>query len=72
MYLTEVVKVVFVMNPSIFGSQAVGFVGNVLHIQTHTVVELAFEELRREVHTERETGDRPTHTHTKIEAQMKP
>lgn len=60
-YLSKVVKVVFVMNPSILGSQAVGFVGNVLHIQTHTVVELAFEELGRKVHTEMKTGDRHTH-----------
>lgn len=47
LYLSEVVKVVFVVNPSILGSQAVGFVSDVLHIETHTVVELAFEELGR-------------------------
>lgn len=48
LYLSKVVKVVFVVNPSIAGSQAVRFVSDVLHIETHTVVELAFEELLKE------------------------
>lgn len=44
-YLSKVVKVVFVVNPSIVGSQAVRFIGDILHIETHTVVELSFEKL---------------------------
>lgn len=46
MYLTEVVKVIFVMHPSVVGSQAVGLVGDVLHVEAGAVVELAFEQLR--------------------------
>ncbi len=57
MYLSKVVKVVFVMNPSIVGSQAVRFIRDVLHIKTHTVVELSFEELVRKTNTEREMSD---------------
>ena len=52
MYLSKVVKVVFVVNPSIVGSQAVGFVGDVLHVETHAVVELPFEELGGKKHGE--------------------
>lgn len=62
LYLSKVVKVVFVMNPSILGSQTVGFVGNVLHIQAHTVVELAFEELGRKAHTHTKENSRQTPT----------
>lgn len=47
LYLSQVVEVVLVVNPSIVGGQTVGFVGDVLHVQTHAVVELAFEELGR-------------------------
>lgn len=60
LYLSKVVKVVFVVNPSIVGSQTVGFVSDVLHIETHTVVELAFEELRKKTHTERKMRGRGT------------
>lgn len=42
------------MNPSIVGSQAFGLVSDILHIETHTVVELSFKEL----------GSKKTHTHT--------
>lgn len=44
-HLSEVIEVVFVMNPSVIGSQAIGLVGDVLHIEAHTVVKLPFEEL---------------------------
>lgn len=52
-HLSEVVEVVFVMNPSVIGSQTVGLVGDVLHVETHAVVKLPFEELRRQTHTAR-------------------
>lgn len=61
-YLSEVVKVVFVVNPSIVGCQTVGFVGDVLHIETHTVEELSFEELGRK-NTRGEGNERPTKIH---------
>lgn len=51
-YLSQVVKVVFVVNPSAVGGQAVRLVGDVLHVEAHAVVELAFEELRRQTHTD--------------------
>lgn len=58
LYLSQVVEVVLVVNPSIVGGQTVGFVGDVLHVQTHAVVELAFEELGRKERKgwEREEG----------------
>lgn len=63
-YLSKVVKVVFVVNPSIVGSQTVGFVSDVLHIETHTVVEFAFEELGREnTHTEESETQRHGKVH---------
>lgn len=52
-HLSEVVEVVFVMNPSVIGSQTVGLVGDVLHVEAHAVVKLPFEELRRQTHTPR-------------------
>lgn len=51
-YLSQVVKVVFVVDPSVVGGQAVGLVGDVLHVEAHAVVKLAFEELRRQTHTD--------------------
>lgn len=60
LYLSKVVKVVFVVNPSIVGSKTVGFVSDVLHIETHTVVEFAFEELGRKTQTERKMRSRGT------------
>ena len=52
LYLSKVVEVVFVVNPSIVGGETVGFVGDVLHVETHAVVELAFEELEGKTHSE--------------------
>lgn len=47
------------MNPSIVGSQAVGLVSDILHIETHTVVELPFKELgRKNTHTRGEGHER--------------
>lgn len=66
LYLSKVVKVVFVVNPSIVGSQTVGFVSDVLHVETHTVVELSFEELGRKTHTKREMRDRRTQRYIMI------
>ncbi len=60
-HLPQVVKVVLVMNPAVIGRETVGFIGDVLHIQTHTVKELPFEELLRHTHTHARTH---THTHT--------
>ena len=60
LYLSEVVKVVFVVNPSIVGSQTVGLVGDVLDVETHTVEELPFEELGRKTHSERDVRGRST------------
>lgn len=54
-YLSKVVKVVFVVNPSIVGSQTVGLVRDVLHVEAHTVVELPFEELGGGTHTHTNT-----------------
>ena len=51
-HLPQVVKVVLVMNPFVFRQETVGLIGDVLHIQTHTVIKLPFEELE--------------HTHTYI------
>ena len=46
-YLSKVVKIVFVVDPSVIGGQAVGFVGDVLHVQPHAVVELPFKKLQK-------------------------
>ncbi len=58
-HLPQVVKVVLVMNPAVIGRETVWFIGDVLHIQTHTVIELPFEELYTHTHTH-------THTHSEI------
>lgn len=50
-YLPQVVEVVLVVNPPVTGGQAVGLVGDVLHVEAHAVVELPLEELRRQKHT---------------------
>lgn len=43
--LSQVVKVVLVVDPSVAGGQAVGPVGDVLHVQAHAVIKLSLEEL---------------------------
>lgn len=58
LYLSKVVKVVFVVDPSIVDSQTVRFISDVLHIQTHTIIELSFEELERKTHIEKRNTER--------------
>lgn len=60
LYLSKVVKVVFVVNPAIVGSQTVGLVSDVLHVKTHTVVKLSFKELGKQTHKEMDMRDRGT------------
>lgn len=59
-YLSKVVKVVFVVNPSVVSSKAVGFISDVLHIETNTIIELSFEELRRKTHSEKRKSEGQT------------
>ena len=47
-YLNQVVKVVLPSDPAVVGLQTVGLVGDILCVQTFTVVELAFEQLERQ------------------------
>lgn len=46
--LSQVVKVVLVVNPLVVGLQAIRLVGDVLHIQAEAVEELAFKKLPAE------------------------
>lgn len=52
-YLNQVVKVVLPSDPAVVGLQTVGLVGDILCVQTFTVVELAFEQLERQRETEK-------------------
>lgn len=60
LYLSKVVKIVFVVNPAIVGSQTVRLVGDVLHIKTHAVVKLSFKKLGKQTHKEMDMRERGT------------